>query len=267
MKNLLYLSLLLVCVFSCKKDYDKIDKEKLETYIQEKGIKNVQTLISGVKFSVEKEGTGSSASPADLVKIKYKGSLLDGTIFDKRDTAVWVALWRTIYGFQEGVSQFQKGGKGQIFIPSSLAYADTPPPSIPAYSPLVFDVEIEDIKNENQQIKDFIATKGWDAKSTFTGLYYVVDEPGTGSTYPAAGSTVTVKYKGYLLSGTVFDSSDMYTTALSNVIKGWQEGIPFFKKGGKGKIIMPSSLGYGSNGSGQIPPFAPLVFEIEVLNY
>ena len=80
---------------------------------------------------------------------------------------------------------------------------------------------------------------------------------------------VTVKYKGYNLDNKVFDQSDNgITFSLNQVIKGWQLGIPLFKKGGKGKLIMPSRLAYYSTGSGtSIPPFAPLVFEVELVNF
>ena len=85
-------------------------------------------------------------------------------------------------------------------------------------------------------------------KSWFTspdGLYYIIDSTGTG-TNPTVSSTVTVKYKGYLLDETVFDQSTTgYTIALSNVIAGWQIGIPKFKKGGKGKLLIPRNLFLG----------------------
>lgn len=54
---------------------------------------------------------------------------------------------------------------------------------------------------------------------------------------------------------------------LQNLIEGWQEGIPKLKKGGKGTFFIPSALGYGPYGSGDIPANAPLIFEIELVNF
>ncbi len=92
---------------------------------------------------------------------------------------------------------------------------------------------------------------------------------GTG---PAAipSSTVTVNYVGELYSnGNEFDSSwkrnQPFTTALSSVIKGWEEGVPGMRVGGRRELIIPASLAYGKTGGPGIPPNSPLVFVIDLL--
>lgn len=116
-------------------------------------------------------------------------------------------------------------------------------------------------------IKQYISDKGLNAKATGSGLYYVVDTEGTG-TNPNINSTVTVVYRGTLTNGTEFDksSSTGATFLLSNVIKGWQEGIPLYKKGGKGKLLIPSALGYGNQATGKIPASSVLIFDVELLD-
>lgn len=101
-----------------------------------------------------------------------------------------------------------------------------------------------------------------------SGLYYVIDEPGSGP--PAApGSRVRVKYKGYLLDGTVFDQTKEGQSAvfsLSGLIPGWQMAVPLLKPGGKGRFVLPSHLAYGAfSPHGPIGPNEVLVFEIELL--
>lgn len=88
-----------------------------------------------------------------------------------------------------------------------------------------------------------------------------------------SGTSVTVNYLGTLLDGTKFDSSyDRKTPFTFNlgageVIKGWDQGVVGMKVGGKRKLTIPASLGYGSTGAGAlIPPNSTLVFEVELLN-
>ena len=93
---------------------------------------------------------------------------------------------------------------------------------------------------------------------------------GTGAV-AVATSTVSVKYTGTLADGTVFDSTDKHGGAaisfpLSNVIEGWQQGIPGMKVGGKRKLVIPPDLAYGPQGTQGIPPNATLTFEIELVD-
>ncbi len=120
---------------------------------------------------------------------------------------------------------------------------------------------------DEKVITNYITDNKLNATATGSGLYYVVHDPGTGA-QPNSGSTVTVKYKGSLKDGTVFDqSADVgITISLNSVIKGWQEGIPLFKKGGRGILLIPSALGYGTQATGKIPANSVLIFDIELLN-
>src|SRR5262245_43121495 len=84
------------------------------------------------------------------------------------------------------------------------------------------------------------------------------------------GATVTIHYTGWLLNGTVFDSShhkgEPTTFGLEGLIKGWQQGIPGMKPGGIRKLVIPPELGYGAKDNGKIPPNSTLVFEVELIN-
>jgi FKBP-type peptidyl-prolyl cis-trans isomerase FkpA len=116
-------------------------------------------------------------------------------------------------------------------------------------------------------IKKYISDNGLSATATGSGLYYVITTEGKG-VQPNSNSDVIVTYKGYLTNGTVFDQSKAggFATNLTNVIKGWQEGLPFFKKGGKGKLLIPSALGYGSTAQSGIPANSVLIFDIELVD-
>lgn len=106
-------------------------------------------------------------------------------------------------------------------------------------------------------------------KTTASGLQYEVLKEGTGPS-PKATDTVTVNYKGTLMDGTVFDSSEAHgqsaTIALDHVVQGWTEGVQLMKVGSKYKFYIPSSLGFGEQGPPQIGPDALLIFEVELLS-
>lgn len=102
------------------------------------------------------------------------------------------------------------------------------------------------------------------------GLQYEVLQEGTGP-QPTIKSKVRVHYRGTLIDGTEFDSSykrgEPITFPLSNVIAGWQQGIPLMKEGAKYRLFIPNKFAYGLNSpSPSIPPGALLIFEVELLN-
>jgi FKBP-type peptidyl-prolyl cis-trans isomerase FkpA len=115
-------------------------------------------------------------------------------------------------------------------------------------------------------INKYISDNNLNATATGSGLYYVIETQGTGA-QPTSKSDIIVKYRGYLTNGTQFDqNSTGFATNLSSVVNGWQEGLPYFKKGGKGKLLIPSALGYGANATGSIPANSVLIFDIELVD-
>jgi len=105
---------------------------------------------------------------------------------------------------------------------------------------------------------------------TTTGLQYKILKQGSGAK-PAAGSSVTVHYKGTLVDGTVFDSSfdrgQPATLSLGQVIKGWQEAVPMMTTGSTWQIYVPAELAYGDRAASElIGPGSTLVFDIELIS-
>lgn len=120
-------------------------------------------------------------------------------------------------------------------------------------------------EKDEKEIQEYISTHNLNATATGTGLYVVVNSLGSGAGCNAH-SDVKVKYTGYLTNGTQFDQSTSgITINLQQVIKGWTEGIPHFKEGGSGKLLIPSALGYGDQSTGSIPANSVLIFDVELV--
>ncbi|MBC7885930.1 MAG: FKBP-type peptidyl-prolyl cis-trans isomerase [Saprospiraceae bacterium] len=120
--------------------------------------------------------------------------------------------------------------------------------------------------------KDFLATnaKKPGVVSLPSGLQYEVMTKGPGGTKPVATDKVKTHYHGMLINGTVFDSSvdrgEPISFGLNQVIKGWTEGLQLMSVGDKYRFFIPYELAYGERGAGgAIPPFAALIFEVELL--
>lgn len=138
---------------------------------------------------------------------------------------------------------------------------------------------------EGKTLTNYLETNKITTAPTASGLIYVESKKGNGKK-PSAGSMVKVNYTGMLLDGTIFDTSveatakaaglyderrpyEPFEFALGTgqVIPGWDEGIALMSAGSKGKLIIPSSLAYGEQGGGPIPPFSSLVFEVELVSF
>ena len=102
-----------------------------------------------------------------------------------------------------------------------------------------------------------------------SGLQYQVLREGNGKK-PKATDSVKCHYEGFLIDGTVFDSSvqrgEPATFGLQQVIAGWTEGLQLMQEGAKYRFFIPYRLAYGEGGAGQmIPPFATLIFDVELI--
>jgi peptidylprolyl isomerase len=300
MKNLLFAFFLVIMTItsvSCLKDDDdseKRAKEKrlIENYIQTNNISATPS-SSGLYYVPVKEGTGATPTDNDYALITYKITNLEGKFFDGTDKALVekykvypyfylggpLKIYAGPQGFYPGVIEglrlMKEGGKARLIMPSLLAYND--------YDPKIIEVELLEVISdpmayEKRQIANFLDTA---TNNTVTpadsvnGIYYIEKTAGTGAA-PEAGKTVTLKYKGYLPDGRVFDKTEIdktfsFIVGEGKVIKGFDSGVRLMKKGGKATIVIPYYWGYGFKAYAPqtqvaIPMFSTLVFDLELID-
>jgi FKBP-type peptidyl-prolyl cis-trans isomerase len=257
----------------------------------------VAPTASGLYYIEEMAGKGIKIDTGCQVTYNEKIAFLSGTVVFQKDSLQFIyGKQPELPGFLEGISKMTKGGKAHLILPSKLAFGEQGYREILPFTPLVYNLEVVDIKSkavyekeqaelkakgqqkitnakntESMDLQKYLKDHNITVKPTASGLYYIEKVKGTGP-QAAPGKQVSVHYTGTLLNGKKFDSSYdhnkpfEFTLGKGQVIKGWDEGIAMMKKGGKATLIIPSTIGYGSQDMGDIPPFSTLVFVVELID-
>ncbi len=124
------------------------------------------------------------------------------------------------------------------------------------------------LERDIQKIEQYLIDNNLTANKTESGLHYIINTEGTGIK-PVKQSIVEVTYKGYFLDNTVFEETPSGQTVsfrLDAVIKGWTEGLQYFREGGSGTLLIPSKLAYGNNPPSGIPANEVLIFDIGLVD-
>jgi FKBP-type peptidyl-prolyl cis-trans isomerase len=119
---------------------------------------------------------------------------------------------------------------------------------------------------EVANLKAYLDSKNISATADPRGFFYTIKTPGSAAK-PTVCQTVVVAYEGKLTDGQTFDSNNNATFPLSNLITGWQEGIPLIGAGGSIVLYLPPSLAYGSRSAGSIPANSNLIFTIDLKGF
>jgi len=127
----------------------------------------------------------------------------------------------------------------------------------------------QELTEEQLEEKEFLAANksNKEVKSLSSGLQYKIINKGKGRK-PTAADEVYVRYIGRFVDGTIFDQSVAQVAAfkMTGIIPGMSEGLSLIGKGGKMIMYIPSSLAYGARGTGNIPPYKLLIFEVELVD-
>jgi len=258
-----------------------------EAYLTENAAREeVTRLPSGLQFEVVERGVEGNrkAEPGDWVRIHFTGKHVDGEMFqstrDQGPAARFPLVEGRVPGWIYEAVPLMKAGDRYIFsLPPDLAYGEqgTPNGLIGPNEALIYDVELLSVSDPETYLAESNAFLAENAKKdgvkvTDSGLQYeVVETDETSDRKPLPTDDVAVEYKGMLIDGTEFDSSQARGAParfnVADVIPGWIEGLQLMTVGDTYKFYIPPELAYGEAGEprGIIAPNEALVFEVTLL--
>ncbi len=297
-KLFIFLVLITFIAASCRKDDDGYEKEKvrLEQYLIDNNYTDIEPTPSGIYHIMKSPGTGPNPDLDDHVRIGFTASLIDGVIYETsyEEVAIDNDLYRenvfygpvkfklgrlSIAGLVEGLTMMKEGETAKIIVPSHLAFGSVEQQVIPAYSTLIYVVELLDVisnpeEHEQKLLDSFLLDNNITVEpSPQTGMYHVETKIGAGDPVTSS-STVLAEIKGYLLDGRVFYNTRYngsepreITIASSGFLPSILEGMMQMREGGESTIIIPWYSAYGAQGSddGRIPPFSTIVYDIDII--
>lgn len=279
---------LAVSFTSCKdtyidptQDFFVKDTAAISAYAKTQGLA-VTATDYGVRYVIiQSNPTGKLPQVADELEFNYTISTLNGKTIDSaaRDTSIFFpyGLNAMLLGLEVGFSKVREGEKAIFLMPSYAAFGNEVAVGgeLPANTPVRFDVTLKRARSEDQQIENFIERNKYTVvEKQTTGLRVIKTLAAPAGAALIDGQSVTVKYSGRLLRATkAFDTGTIdVSLGRGNTVAGFEAGLKSLKVGEKGTLIFPSSLGYGSTvkldgqGNVAIPPYSPLVFDVEIVS-
>lgn len=237
---------------------------------------DVITTDSGLQYFLVESGDGQMPESGQIVSVQYTGFLDDGTVFDSsvdRGTPFQFPLGQgaVIRGWDEGIALLNEGSRARLIIPSDLGYgAGGSGGVIPPNATLIFDVELVEILPGSPESPLEVGEGEYTV--TDSGLMYFDIESGDSST-PNDGQVVVLHFTAWLDDNTKLGSTIdtgqpiPYMLGSGELFPGFEEGLSSMQIGGIRQMVFPPELAYGEAGipSGQIPPNATLIFQVEML--
>ncbi|MBX7180614.1 MAG: FKBP-type peptidyl-prolyl cis-trans isomerase [Bacteroidia bacterium] len=236
-------------------------------------------------------------SVGDIITLQLvlKNSTTDSVLFDSRKfkNVQKFPMPESKYAgsIEEGFAMLNEGDSATFIVNADSFYKHSSRAPKPKFfkegDALKFDIKMVKVETQEEyqkqmqkemaamasleagKIASYVSSKGIKEKPDQNGIYTIITKEGKGAT-PQDGDSITVHYEGTFLDGQVFDSSLKrkkpigFRLGRQEVIPGWELAFSKLKKGSKATLIIPSKLAYG-DGGGQLPPFATLVFEVELL--
>ena len=248
---------------------------------------NAQRTPSGLFYSVLQTKAGAQAvQVGDEVSIHYVAKRFDGVLIDSSDTFLntptkfiaGVTRFAQINAIAEVVSNFKEGDKVVALVPWMLRRTDIVSLVAPLYIPLRYDMTIANVRNQEEQIEDYVRNNNIKVtEKTTDGLRFALTQAYPDSVKVIADKRVTLRFTGRLVaSSVVFQTlaTSEYTIVdpakPASKVRGFNDSVLKMRKGEKATVIIPYKLAYGEAGntsSGRVivPGYSAIVFDLEVL--
>ena len=286
MKRLLLLVVLGVMFTSCQNN-----KNVYEGYTQ---------TPSGLFYKFYIQNEGNNPQPTELLDVVMSCTINDTSIIIPENRMIFMMMESMFAGdIFEGLKMMHIGDSASFIVRAdSTFYTLFREPSMPKEfsvdDMMKFEIKLNDFYPESElaakqiqymkntypsetlaaenELNKYFKDNNIKPKTTSTGLNYVITKEGNGIR-PNVGTLIKVHYTGKLLDGTIFDSSVkrnepfQFVLGIGQVIPGWDEGLQLLSKGEKAVLYIPYYLAYGDRGAGTIPPFATLIFEVELIDF
>lgn len=272
--------------------------------------KRTETTSDGIEYTFIKEGKEKPTDGEYVVYHFTAKTATDSTFLSSYDQPTPAYLQYSdstpgISGIDEVFSNLKKGDSVVVKAAAEKVFGPNLPPFLALGQDVTISIGVIEILKEEvfqdyfndlfeasqkkqtdtdiKIIEDYVAENNLNATKTESGLFYVIEEEGDGPEVEE-GSTVGVNYTGYVLDGTVFDTSleevarannkfmegrpyepIEFQVGMGRVIPGWDEGLQHLRKGSKAKLLIPSTLAYGNQQvSPEIKANSVLIFDLEV---
>ncbi len=249
------------------------------------------TELDGVFHTVDPLAYGYQIVDGDEVSFWYTGITLSGVVFDTniKSVAVFFKLDTTVRNFQpitaiaghtnliEGLKRgllLSRGKeKTKILFPSNYGFGDNNIGPIPAWSPLLYEIEIISVSNpsivkEEQELQDYVSSFMGSLQYDSKGFWYSITEAGQGTVSPTAENEVYAWYRMKNISGNVLSESstpnELIDLSDETLPLGLKLGYTKLKIGDSAIILVPSPLGFGTQEVNGIMPYTSLIFEVRL---
>lgn len=256
--------------------------------LTKEGYQRVTETTEAMLYKVTKEvSDGQAINPGELVKGTVVVRFNDSILQPKQDVTVLGQAGGNQTPWEPLFAKLHVGEEMTLALSLDSMYKDAPADQLPSfYTPgagdvMFYDFTITGVTTyeayvEEFRVKDsvnlqkYLADNNVTVKPSATGLYRIITEQGKGAKV-ADGKKIDVHYTGKLLNGSKFDSSYDRNEPISitegkhEVIPGWEEGLMGLPEGTKATLVIPYEQAYGPTGSGPIPPYSTLVFDVEVV--
>jgi len=226
------------------------------------------TIVNSKDVSRDNSGVTRFILPAPT----FRGSIEDGILMmHKGDSASFIFSADSFFLKTNKMNELPKYIRPGEYLNIYIKLVDVKPRKELEENLRKQEEELAKLREEEpKKLNEYLQKNMISVKPTSSGLYYIELKKGRGEKI-TPNSVVKLHYRGELIDGTVFDSSEgkepiEIIVGIGEGMPGWDEALQMMQKGTKAKIIVPSSLAYGKQQAGPIPPYSTLVFTLEVVS-